>query len=95
VVTVLPYSFQRIETIRHLIREALRSGRANDWEQKFLRDMDVRFERFHTQTRLSEKQYKTLARIIDLPADEAPQVKPATPYKARTAPRAARPQSAT
>jgi endonuclease YncB( thermonuclease family) len=61
----MPFSKERTQNIKSQIRERLEAGGHNDWELNFLNSMRERFERFDTKTRLSEKQYRTLHKLLD------------------------------
>lgn len=62
----MPFSKERTLIIKSRIRERLDAGVNNDWELSFLNSMRERFEHFDTKTQLSEKQYRTLHKLLDL-----------------------------
>jgi endonuclease YncB( thermonuclease family) len=62
----MPFSPERTELIKARIAERLASGQSNEWEEAFLKDMIVRFNRCGTKTRLSDAQFKALHRVLKL-----------------------------
>ncbi|MDP5218777.1 hypothetical protein Q5Y75_16225 [Ruegeria sp. 2205SS24-7] len=46
------------------ITRALSSVGLNEWERKFLGDMQSKFRRYGNRTRLSDKQFSTLTRVL-------------------------------
>lgn len=60
----MSFSQEQLDQLRAGIDRTLASGRPNDWEQQFLRDMRARLDRYDTKTRLSDKQYQRLMLLV-------------------------------
>jgi len=88
----MPFSPERTDLIKARIAQQLASGRSNEWEESFLNNMAVRFNRYGTRTRLSDAQFKTLHRVLKLDREgQATSLNPQTDRSGRaTTPRSSR-----
>jgi micrococcal nuclease len=70
----MPFSQEQVDRLRGGISRALASDQPSDWEQRFLRDMRARLDRYGPKTRLSDKQYQKLMQLIGSERAESSQV---------------------
>lgn len=66
----MPFSKQKTLEIKAALGTKLASGELNAWEKSFLENMSKRFKAYGPATKLSDKQYKTLFRLIHLKPGE-------------------------
>lgn len=59
----MPLSHEKLSDLCRGIQHALISTSLNEYDRKFLRDMQAKLNRFGPQTRLSQKQYQRLMRL--------------------------------
>lgn len=59
----MPFSREQFDDLQRAIRLALVSTTLNDWERTFLRDMQVKLDRYGSRTSLSGKQYGQLMKL--------------------------------
>ena len=69
----MPFSPDRTKEIQSRIDARLQSGQANDWEVSFLTNMAARFQKYGTETRLSEAQYASLYKVLKLDRETSSQ----------------------
>ena len=56
----MPFDATELQALKDDIQAALDSQRLTHWQQTFLSDMQQRFARYGTRTRLSDKQWAAL-----------------------------------
>ena len=61
---IMPFSNQKTLEIESAIRAKLASGKLNNWEKSFLENMSKLFASSGPATKLSDKQYKALFKLI-------------------------------
>ncbi|MPQ95670.1 SH3 domain-containing protein [Thioclava sp. JE_KL1] len=66
----MPFSAERTELIKRRLDERLEARTLNEWERSFLADMQARFRRYGGRTKLSERQYRKLYALLDLPKEQ-------------------------
>jgi hypothetical protein len=69
----MPFSPERTSLIKARIQEQLESGKLNDWEETFLKEMEARFAAYGGRTRLSGPQYRKLVILLKLPSEKKSQ----------------------
>lgn len=59
----MPLSQVKFDELQRVIRRTLVSTLLNDWERKFLRDMQAKLDRDGPRTSVSDKQYRQLMKL--------------------------------
>lgn len=62
----MPFSRERTQLIKEKLRDCIKSGSSNQWEQSFFMNMIERFNRDGEKTRLSTAQYRKLHQLLGL-----------------------------
>lgn len=87
----MPFSQDKTDRIKASIQAALASPTLSEWQRGFLTDMQTRFGRYGTRTRLSDKQYAKLKQILAPFETQAPAATPAPrPESTRSRPKPAK-----
>ena len=88
----MPFSREQLDRVQAGVRRALASGRLNDWERRFLTDMQARLARDGTRTTLSDKQYRKLMQLSGGTGSGADQRPRASVRETKPRPRPPRPR---
>lgn len=59
----MPFTPEKLDQIKVGINNRLASSRLNDWERRFLSDMQAKLAKHGTNTSLTDKQYQTLMKL--------------------------------
>ncbi|WP_282153965.1 thermonuclease family protein [Ruegeria atlantica] len=60
----MPFSQQKLDRLKSGIAQKLESSSINEWERNFLLSMQAKLDRYGQSTKLSDKQYSTLMRLV-------------------------------
>ncbi|WP_209508316.1 hypothetical protein [Ruegeria sp. HKCCSP335] len=60
----MPFSKEKLDQLKSGIAQKLSSSSINDWERNFLLSMKANLDRYGQSTKLSDKQYSTLLRLV-------------------------------
>lgn len=67
----MPFSTERTDLIRSLLRRRLAAGVKDDWQRSFFTNMEAQFAQSGERTRLSPSQYRKLHQLLEIPRETA------------------------
>ncbi len=62
----MPFSQKKLVQLKSGIAQKLSSSSISDWERDFLHSMQAKLDRYGQRTRLTDKQYSTLMRMVPI-----------------------------